>query len=103
MDGHYLNMLRELSRESTLSQRDLSKKLGLSLGKVNYVLNSLIDKGMVKAKRFKNSRNKLGYIYILTPKGIKTRTELTYYFLKRKIEEYNSLKLEIEQLKKETE
>ena len=101
MDGHHLNLLKELSEDSTLSQRELSRRLGLSLGKVNYVLNALIDKGFIKVKRFKNSQNKLAYMYILTPEGISKRIELTRFFLKRKMMEYDRLKTEIEELKKE--
>jgi EPS-associated MarR family transcriptional regulator len=102
MDGHKLKILQELAKDNTLSQRDLSRKLGLSLGKVNYVLNALIDKGHVKAESFKNSKRKLAYMYILTPAGIKAKVELSYRFLKRKIDEYNTLKIEIEELRKET-
>lgn len=101
MDEHHLKLLKELSVDNTLSQRDLSKKLGLSLGKVNYVLNALLDKGLVKAKRFKNSRSKLAYMYILTPKGITKKMDLTYHFLKQKIDEYDTLRTEIEELKRE--
>lgn len=101
MDEYHLKLLKELSKDNTLSQRELSKKLGLSLGKINYVLNALLDKGLVKTRRFKNSKNKRAYMYILTPKGIKNEVELTYNFLKRKINEYNALKVEIDELKKE--
>lgn len=101
MDEHHLKLLQELSKDNTLSQRELSKKLGLSLGKVNYVLNALLEKGLVKTKRFKNSKNKLAYMYILTPRGIKNKVELTYNFLKRKTNEYNILEMEIKELKKD--
>lgn len=97
----HLKVLKELSKDKTLSQRDLSKRLGFSLGKVNYVLNALIDKGLVKVESFKNSKNKIGYMYILTPKGTAKKMELTYLFLKRKMHEYDALKIEIEELKKE--
>ena len=98
-----LKILKELSRDKTLSQRDLSKKLGLSLGKVNYVLNALIDKGLVKVESFKNSKKKLAYMYILTPKGVAEKMELTYLFLKKRTHEYNTIKIEIEELKKDLE
>jgi len=98
-----LKILKELAKDKTLSQRDLSKKLGLSLGKVNYVLNALIDKGLVKAEKFKNSKNKLAFMYILTPKGIKKKMELTYHFLERKMHEFDNLRIEIEELKKDLE
>ena len=101
MDEHHLKLLKELSNGHTLSQRELSKKLGFSLGKVNYLVSALLDKGLVKAERFKNAKNKLAYTYLLTPRGISMKTKLTYSFLKRKIGEYDALKLEIEELKKE--
>ena len=101
MDGHHFNLLKELSKDSTLSQRELSKKLGLSLGRINYLIHALMDKGLVKAKRFKNAKNKIAYMYTLTPQGIKKKMELTYEFLKRKTEEYAILKKEIETLKEE--
>src|SRR4030066_2177298 len=100
MEEHHLKTLKELSRNSALSQRDLSKKLGLSLGRVNYVLNALLDKGLVKAERFKNSKNKLAYMYNLTPEGIIEKAELTYHFLQRKKEENVSLGVEIRELRK---
>jgi EPS-associated MarR family transcriptional regulator len=103
MDEHHLKTLKELSKDSALSQRDLAKRLGLSLGSVNYVLNALLDKGLVKAERFKNSKNKLAYMYHLTPDGIKEKVGLTYHFLQRKREEYDSLGMEIEELRRELE
>ncbi len=102
MDGHKLKILKELAKDNTLSQRDLSRKLGVSVGKTNYALNALKDKGLIKAKSFKNSKKKLAYMYILTPTGVKAKIDLSYAFLKRKIEEYDMLKLEIEELRKET-
>ena len=101
MNIEHLNLLRELSRDNTLSQRELAKGLGLSLGKVNYVVNSLVEKGLIKAERFKNSRNKLAYMYIITSKGMAEKMKLTYKFLKRKTEEYDALKREIEKLKED--
>ena len=67
MNGHHLKLLKELSKDNKLSQRELSRKLGLSLGSVNYVLSNLVDAGLIRAKRFKNSKNKIAYMYILTP------------------------------------
>jgi len=93
--------LRELAETNTISQRDLSMKIGLSLGSVNYIIKELIKKGYVKAKRFKNSKNKAAYLYVLTPKGINARIQQTQYFLRVKMEEYEKLKKEIEELKKE--
>lgn len=101
MNEAQFRTLRELSAESEISQRDLSKRIGLSLGSVNFILKELIKKGYVKAQRFKNSNNKAAYIYVLTPKGINERIQQTQYFLKLKMEEYEKLEREIEELKKE--
>ena len=101
MNEHHLNLLKELTKDNTLSQRDLSGRLGLSLGKVNYILKALLDKGLLKAEKFKNSKHKLAYIYHLTPKGLAAKFELSSNFLQRKIDEYDALKLEIEELKEE--
>ena len=103
MNGHHLKLLKELSKDNKLSQRELSKKLGVSLGSVNYVLSNLIDAGLIKAKRFKNSKNKIAYMYIMTPAGIKSKMQLSRDFLKRKLNEYEMLKMEIEELKKDLE
>jgi EPS-associated MarR family transcriptional regulator len=103
MDESQFKALRELEKDSTLSQRDLSKKVGLSVGRVNYIINALLNKGFIKAQRFKNSKNKIGYMYILTPKGISERIAQTQTFLQKKNEEYIRLKQEIETLREETE
>jgi EPS-associated MarR family transcriptional regulator len=103
MDESQFKTLRELAKDGTLSQRDLARKMGLSLGRVNYVVNALLEKGYLKAKRFKNSRNKMGYMYIVTPKGLSTRMTRTYDFLQRKLLEFERLKGEIEVLRKEAE
>ncbi len=95
--------IRELSEEGTVSQRDLSKKIGLSLGSVNYIMKELIKKGYVKTQRFKNSSNKAAYIYALTPQGINARIKQTQIFLEQKVEEYERLRLEIDELRKEFE
>ena len=99
-DAEYL-ILKQLGDNPHLTQREISKELGVSLGKTNYVVRALIDKGWVKLSNFKRSDNKLGYIYILTPEGISEKTILAQNFLKRKSEEYNRLKQEIEKLKNE--
>ena len=101
LDGAHLYTLRELSRDDTLSQRDLAGRLGLSLGRVNYVVNSLISKGLVKARRFKNSRNKLAYRYVLTPEGISQKVKVTRRFLQSKLDEFEHLQREIEDLRRE--
>lgn len=101
MDSHHQRLLKKLSENNTLTQRELSKHLGLSLGMVNYALGTLIDAGLIKAKRFKNSKNKIAYMYILTPAGIRRKMQISHDFLKRKMVEYEKLKMEIEELKKE--
>src|SRR3989337_3941054 len=101
MNGHHLKLLKELSENHSQSQRELSQKLGLSLGSVNYVLSHLVEAGLIKAKRFKNSKNKIAYMYILTPAGIKSKMQLSRAFLKRKLDEYEMLKMEIEELQRE--
>jgi len=102
MDESQFKALRELEKDSTLSQRDLSKKVGLSVGRVNYIINALLKKGYIKAQRFKNSKNKIGYMYILTPKGISERIAQTQTFLRKKKEEYIRLRQEIEALREES-
>ncbi len=97
----HLKVLRHLEDNPNVTQRELAETLGVSLGKTNYCLKALINKGLVKAKNFKNSANKRAYLYILTPKGIETKTRISVRFLQRKMEEYEALKLEIEQLKSE--
>ena len=101
MDESQFKALRELEKDSTLSQRDLSKRVGLSVGRINYIINALLEKGYIKAQRFKNSKNKMGYMYILTPKGISERLIQTQMFLQRKTAEYEQLRQEIEILKQE--
>jgi len=96
-----LKVLREIDTNPRLTQRELSFRLGLSLGKINFLLKSMIERGLVKAENFKNSQNKSAYLYLLTPTGIETKTKTTYRFLKRKIAEYEKLEIEIRQLKKE--
>jgi len=97
---HY-TLLKTLEENPGLSQRDLAKKLGISLGKVNYCLNALAEKGSLKISNFRKSNNKLVYAYLLTPKGIESRARMTVDFLKYKVQEYERLKGEIEELKRE--
>ena len=94
-------VLKILNDNPKITQRQLAKEMGLSLGKTNYVVRALIDKGWVKLSNFKRSDNKLGYIYLLTPEGITEKSILAQNFLVRKSEEYNRLKEEIDMLKKE--
>ncbi len=94
-------VLRLLEENPDLTQREMANKLGISLGGVNYCLRALIDKGLVKIQNFQGSDNKLGYSYFLTPKGIYEKSVLAAGFLKRKMDEYEALKKEIETLEKE--
>ena len=93
--------MRLLESNPTLTQRDLASQLGISLGGINYCVKALIDKGWIKAQNFRKNDNKLGYSYLLTPSGVKEKSELTAQFLKRKLREYDDLRYEIERLKSE--
>ena len=88
-------LLRKIKDHPSSSQRDLAKELGISLGKVNYILNALKSKGLVKVRNFKKNPNKINYIYILTPRGVAEKTKLTINFMKRKMQEYDELKKEL--------
>lgn len=94
-------VLRLLQDKPDLTQREIAEKLGISLGGANYCLRALADKGMIKIKNFRNSKNKRGYLYLITPKGISEKMAMTEDFLKRKMEEYEELRTVIEALKKE--
>ena len=94
-------VLRLLEDNPELTQRQIADHLGISLGGVNYCLRALIDKGFVKIQNFQDNRNKLGYVYLLTPKGIYEKSKLTANFLKRKMQEYEALRAEIDALKTE--
>ncbi len=93
-----LDLLRKISKQPKVSQRMLADELGFSLGKLNYCLNALKKKGLIKIKNFKNSKNKINYIYLLTPKGITKKSLLTVNFMKRKMKEYEELKKELENI-----
>ena len=92
-------LLKLLEPNPHLSQREVAKELGISLGKVNYCLRALSDKGWIKAANFKNSRNKSAYMYLLTPRGIEEKTRVTARFLQFKMREYELLKSEIEEIR----
>lgn len=92
-----LQVLRKLNQTTT--QKSLASEIGVSVGKLNYILNALIDKGLVKSERFLNSKNKIQYTYILTPDGIKEKINLTKLFIDRKKAEYEELQAELEQIK----
>ena len=88
-------LLRSIDKNPKATQRELAYKLGFSVGKINYCLNSLKKKGLIKYKNFKRNKNKFNYLYILTPKGISEKTKLTLNFMQRKAKEYEDLKREI--------
>ena len=94
-DEEHFNLIRKISKDSNLSQRDMADELGMSLGKINYCLNSLKKKGLVKIKNFQRSKNKMRYLYVLTPKGISEKTRITLRFMKQKMKEYDELKKEL--------
>lgn len=94
-------LLRVLSERGDLSQRELSERLGLSLGKTHYVLHALLDKGLVKVRNFRRSRHKLNYAYVLTPSGLTEKLRLTKLFLRRKEAEFETLQQAITQLRQE--
>ena len=93
----HFNVLRKINSKPKSTQRELAEELGFSLGKLNYCLQSLKEKGFVKIKNFKKNPNKINYIYVLTPKGISEKSKLTINFMKRKMEEYDELKKEIKE------
>jgi len=98
-----LGVLRLIDASPSRTQREMALELGMSLGKANYLLRALLDKGFVKIQSFRRSSNKRGYAYLLTQEGVVAKAELTRHFLARKIEEYDALRLEIERLKMESE
>ncbi len=91
----YLNLLRKISSTPNASQRILAENLGFSLGKLNYCLKALKDKGLIKINNFKKHPKKISYIYVLTPRGIIEKTDLTVNFMKRKMKEYDELRKEL--------
>jgi len=93
----HFELLRKIKSKPNSSQRELASDLGFSLGKLNYCLKALKEKGFIKIKNFQKNPNKIRYVYILTPKGISEKTKLTVNFMKRKIKEYDELKKEIDQ------
>ena len=97
-----LDLLRRLESNPEYTQRELSKEMGVSLGKVNYCMKKLTEKGLIKITNFTHNPNKIGYVYLLTPSGVEEKARLTFSFLKRKIKEYEVLKEEIDKLKQDT-
>jgi len=94
----YFRVMRILQENPDLTQRELAEELGVSVGGLNYCLNALMDKGWVKMQNFQNSKNKFKYVYLLTPQGIAQKVALTSRFLERKMQEYETLKAEIDSL-----
>ena len=99
-EAHY-KLLKLLEQNPQATQRELATALGVSLGKVNYCLKALIDKGHVKAENFRNSDNKAAYLYLLTPRGIRAKAKISVQYLERKLQEYEALRTEIEELRSE--
>jgi EPS-associated MarR family transcriptional regulator len=100
-DEYRYKVLKLLDDNPELTQRQLAKALGISLGKVNFCLKALIEKGMIKAGNFKNSQNKQAYAYLLTPKGVEAKARLVVAFLRAKVAQHQALQREIEQLRQE--
>jgi len=96
-NSDHFNVLRKIKSQPNATQRELAEELGFSLGKLNYCLQALKKRGLVKISNFQKNPNKLSYAYILTPKGISQKTKLTINFMKRKMKEYDELKSEIEE------
>jgi len=96
-----LKLLREIKKSPEMTQRELSSNLGVSLGKINFLIKALIEKGHIKVDNFKKSNSKSAYVYYLTPKGMEEKARITYRFLRRKMQEYEDLEREIQTLKKE--
>ena len=99
-ETHY-RLLKLLEANPEISQRELADAMGVSLGKINYCLRAVIERGWIKAKNFTKSQNKRAYAYYLTPKGVTEKAKVTVRFLKLKLDEYQDLTLQIEQLKQE--
>ena len=100
LDTQY-RVMRLLEANPEMSQRDVARALGVSVGKVNYCLRALVVKGCIKATNFRNSKNKAAYMYLLTPHGVHEKTRLTLEFLQRKVREYEALGVEIREIRKE--
>jgi EPS-associated MarR family transcriptional regulator len=96
-------LLKLLKPNPELSQREVARELGISLGKVNYCLQALVEKGWIKVANFKNSKNKSAYMYLLTPRGIEEKARVTAEFLRYKLQEHRALTAEIDQIRDEVE
>lgn len=100
-DEYRYKILKMLEANPESSQRDLARELGISLGRVNFCLKALVEVGLLKATNFRNSRKKLAYMYLLTPRGVKEKSLITERFLKAKLQEYEALEAEITMLRSE--
>jgi EPS-associated MarR family transcriptional regulator len=101
--GIHYRLLKMLSKEPNVTQRDMAKRIGISLGKMNYCVTELASKGWIKIIRFKSAKNKIPYTYLLTPKGLEEKARMTLSFLKRKLSEYEEIKKQIRELHHEVE
>ena len=95
LNEEHFDILRAINKKSNISQRMLARQLGFSLGKLNYSIKALREKGLIKIKNFKKNPKKINYLYLLTPKGISAKTKLTLNFMKNKMKEYDELKKEV--------
>lgn len=102
-DEYRYKIFKLVESNPEISQRELARELGISLGKVNYCMKALIQKGLLKVGNFRNSKNKMAYLYKLTPKGIEEKASVTARFLKKKISEYELLQSEIQQIRADLE
>jgi len=103
VDETHYKLMRLLEANPGLSQRDVARELGVSVGKANYCVRALATKGWIKVSNFKNSRNKSAYMYLLTPRGVQQKARLTVRFLRIKMREHEALRAEIEQMNRELE
>ena len=102
-DSIHYHILKQIQDNPEVTQREMAGKAGISLGKVNYCLKALVDKGLIKATNFKNSKNRAAYLYKLTPRGIEEKARVTVRFFKYKMQEYDRIKAEIEELRNEAQ
>ncbi|HXS75538.1 MAG TPA: MarR family EPS-associated transcriptional regulator [Terracidiphilus sp.] len=100
-DEYRYRILKLLEKNPTASQREIARELGVSLGRVNFCLQALIEKGLIKVNNFRKNESKRAYLYYLTPKGMKEKTRVTVRYLKLKLDEYESLKREVAELQRE--
>ena len=100
-DEYRYRILKLLESNPAASQRDIARELGVSLGRVNFCLQALVEKGLIKANNFRNSTTRQSYLYLLTPKGMQEKAKVTVRFLKVKLDEYETLKREVAQLQRE--